>query len=88
MKEKIMNNVFCFRTNWYDEWDDKDETTYGVVMAESYSDAVAKITKRFKYSRSIEINDMGDQDFVFIDEKVYEKIKSGKYEEGEYTIGE
>ena len=71
---------YLFKANWYDDYTNKEETSYGLVMGKSYSDVMAKIEHRLPYANSIEITEYEECDFVWMNKCNYDRMKSGENE--------
>lgn len=65
---------YVFKANWYNDYDEKNETSRAIVMAESYAEAMRKIEQRLPYLTSCEITEINEQDFVWLSEENYQKV--------------
>lgn len=78
----ISEYIFC--AHWYNESIEEDATDYGIVMANSYTEATEKIESRLPGLTKLEIHQLQDWDFVWMTEEVYNKF----IDDPEYMIGE
>jgi len=70
-----MIRFFTFQVSWYNDWDDKDEISQGIVAATDFNDAVAKMVKRFPNIGTFTITEiLDDTDFIFLDEPTYATV--------------
>lgn len=68
---------YLFKADWYDEYDDKELTSYGLVMGNSYAEAMEKIERRLPYAHNIEITEYFESNFVWMNKSNYERLKNG-----------
>ena len=68
---------YLFKAYWYDDYDDKEITSYGLVMGNSYADVMAKIEKRLPYVSNIEITEFAETNFVWMNKSHYDRLKDG-----------
>ena len=69
-----MINTYIFKVNWYDDYTDTDELSYGTIGANSLEEATHQIGKRFPNTYRIEIQELFSNDgFTFLTKEEYEK---------------
>ena len=68
---------YLFKADWYDEYENKELTSYGLVMGNSYAEAMEKIEKRLPYACNIEITEYDESNFVWMNKSHYERLKNG-----------
>ena len=66
--------IYLFECDWYSEWNDKDHHSQGILMAPSYAEAVEAITKRFSYASNIFITEYDDNQFIFLNKTLFNKM--------------
>jgi len=66
--------TYIFKVDWYKDYNDADESSYGTIGAESYEEAMHHIEKRFPNINKIEIRSLFACDgFTFLTQEEYEK---------------
>lgn len=71
-----MLNFYAAEVKWWNEYlpeGVEDETNMFIIPAETYTDAMEKINKRFPHIDRLTITEMGD-DFLFINPDTYDRI--------------
>lgn len=68
-------NFYSFCADWYDDRDNKDMRSNGIVAATSLTEAVGKIEKRLPYTDNLHIQGLDDCDFIFLDSPHYELLQ-------------
>ena len=53
MDEKKMKGLYLVTVEWYDEYQDKDRTSYALVIAKDIGKATKKVSKDFNYINTI-----------------------------------
>lgn len=78
-----MNGLYFVTCNWYNDYDDKEETACAFVVAASYADAAAKITSDFSIINSLHIEeiqapDVSDVNVVYVpnDQHIIDEIRN------------
>ena len=67
-------NFYSFCADWYDDRDNKDMRSNGIVAATSLTEAVDKIEKRFPYPDNLHINGLDDCSFIFFEYRTYQFV--------------
>lgn len=68
-----MTKFYLFRLHWFDE--EVDDDTYGIIPANTYSEAMSTINTRFKEIDSIELHELFDDTYIEIRKEIYDKVK-------------
>lgn len=68
---------YLFKADWEDEFENKELTSYGLVMGDSYTDVMEKIERRLPYAHNIEITEYFESNFVWMNKSNYERLKNG-----------
>lgn len=70
-----MTNTYAFQVSWFNEFEDKSDTSYGVIGATSYKDAVELIEKRYRNISTLIVTYLFEYDgFFFLEKEEYEKV--------------
>lgn len=70
-------NFYLFKLTYYHEYDEKEETCQGILAAESFTDACAKINSRFGEVYTLTIEPIfEDWDFIFTSENIYQDFRA------------
>ena len=65
---------YLFETEWYNEYKEDCEISKGLVCAASYSEAIGKIERRLPGNTWIRLQEMDDNNFIFMNEENYQKF--------------
>lgn len=65
---------YLFETEWYNEYKEDCEISKGLVCADSYGEAITKVERRLPENRWINLREMDDNDFIFMNEENYQKF--------------
>ena len=68
-------SFYSFSVDWYNEYEDKDQHTNGIVAANSLTEAVEKIAHRLPYADNLLINQLDDWDFIFLNNENYDLVQ-------------
>lgn len=68
-----MTKFYLFKLHWFDE--EVDDDTYGIIPANSYTDAMTTINTRFENIDSIELHELFDDIYIEIRKEIYDKVK-------------
>lgn len=68
---------YLFKADWENEYENKEMTSYGLVMGNSYAEAMEKIERRLPYAHNIEITEYFESNFVWMNKSNYERLKNG-----------
>lgn len=68
-------NFYSFCADWYNDNNNKDMHSNGIVAATSLTEAVEKIEKRLPYTDNLHIQALDDCDFIFLDSPHYELLQ-------------
>lgn len=68
--------IFSFQVRYYSEWDDKLHIAQGAMCAEDYNHATAKIERRFPDLTCMKLTQLGDEDFIFMNEENFDKFEN------------
>ena len=73
----MSKDKYLFKVEWWNVYDDADETDYGIIIAESYVDAVHELTTTFSWINniSIEILDDGGEDIFWLNKENYDALR-------------
>ena len=71
-----MIDTYIFRLKYFNEFEDEEDIeAFGTIGAESYEEAVSRITKRFPNIINLSIKELFACDgFTFLGEEEYEKL--------------
>lgn len=73
----MSTNFYLFKLTYYSEYYEKEETCQGILAAESFTDACAKINKRFGEVYILTIEPIfEDWDFIFMSENIYQDFRA------------
>lgn len=75
-------NQYAFKADYYDTYEDKEETAYAIVFGKNYADVMEKIAARFPELYHLEINQLFETDFVWLNEKNYNLVKDDQDDRG------
>ena len=79
----MQNGLYYCRIKWYNDDQDKDKVNNAFIVAESYSDAVAKACENFNYITNIKIEEVvvpgyTDVNMIYVpdDKEIIDAIKA------------
>ena len=79
----MQNGLYYCRIKWYNEYQNEEKVINTFIIAESYSDAVAKACEDFDYIISIKIEEVivpgyADVNMIYVpdDKKIIDAIKA------------
>lgn len=78
----MMLNQYAFKADYYDTYNEKEETAYAIVFGKNYADVMEKIATRFPELYHLEINRLFETDFVWLNEKNYNLVKDDQDDRG------
>lgn len=73
---------YLFNCDWYDTFRDKEMHSQGIVMADTYSEAMEKLEHRLPYVNNIHITEYEEMDFIWLNKELYDKISNSENEYG------
>lgn len=80
-------DLYTFKVDWFYRWaetpEEEEQTTCGVVAANSYAEAAEKIDKRFPDAHNIFLDEYSDQDFIFLTKGLFHQLRTNEYGLGE-----